>query len=111
MLVSRRTADAVLIHHRYDSRRRFLGRSPGRRGSDITATSRWTGAPLTLRVQPRSFLDPGPVVPVDSINPGISGYGQTQAYLLSPDYAPNRDRFGLNLLPNPITNGPFCRIA
>jgi hypothetical protein len=63
--------------------------------------------PLVLRVQPRSFLDPGPVVPVGSINPGYTGYGQTQSYLLSPDYAPNRDRFGLNSLPDPITNGPF----
>ena len=65
------------------------------------------GNPLVLRVKPRSYLDPGPVVPVGSINRGISGYAQTQAYLLSPDYAPNRDRFGLNLLPDPITNGPF----
>ena len=63
--------------------------------------------PLVLRVQPRSFLDPGPAVPVGSINPGYTGYGQTQSYLLSPDYAPNRDRFGLNALPDPITNGPF----
>lgn len=46
-------------------------------------------------------------MPVGPIDPGISGYGQTQAYLLSPDYAPNRDGFGLNLLPAPITNGPF----
>jgi hypothetical protein len=65
------------------------------------------GGPLVLRVTPRSFLDPGPVVPVNSINPGISGYGQTQAYLLSPPYAPNRERFSQGLLPDPITNGPF----
>jgi hypothetical protein len=65
------------------------------------------GGPLVLRVQPRSFLDPGPVVPVNSINPGISGYGQTQAYLLSPPYAPNRERFSQGLMPDPITNGPF----
>jgi hypothetical protein len=65
------------------------------------------GAPLVLRVKPRSYLDPGTVVPVGSLNRGVSGYAQTQAYLLSPDYAPNRDRFGLNSLPDPITNGPF----
>jgi len=65
------------------------------------------GGPLVLRVTPRSYLDPGNVVPVGSINPGYTGYGQLQSYLLSPDYAPNRDRFGLNLLPDPITNGPF----
>jgi hypothetical protein len=65
------------------------------------------GGPLVLRVTPRSFLDPGPVVPVGSIDPGISGYGQTQAYLLSPPYASNRERFGQGVLPDPITNGPF----
>jgi hypothetical protein len=65
------------------------------------------GGPLVLRVQPRSFLDPGPVVPVGSINPGISGYGQTQSYLLSPPYAPNGAGFGVATLPDPITNGPF----
>ena len=73
----------------------------------VVADAQTRDRPLVLRVQPRSFLDPGPAVPVGSINPGISGYGQTQSYLLSPDYAPNRDRFGLNLLPDPITNGPF----
>ncbi|UVF19618.1 hypothetical protein HPT29_000195 [Microvirga terrae] len=65
------------------------------------------GGPLVLRVTPRSFLDPGTVVPVGSIDPGISGYGQTQAYLLSPPYASNRERFGQGVLPDPITNGPF----
>ncbi|WP_114944243.1 hypothetical protein [Microvirga calopogonii] len=73
----------------------------------VVADAQTRNRPLVLRVQPRSFLDPGPVVPVGSINPGISGYGQTQAYLLSPDYAPNRGRFGLDSLPDPITNGPF----
>ena len=65
------------------------------------------GGPLVLRVTPRSFLDPGPVVPVGSINPGYTGYGQTQSYLLSPPYAPNGERFGVGVLPDPITNGPF----
>jgi len=60
-----------------------------------------------LRVTPRSFLDPGTVVPVGSINPGYTGYGQTQSYLLSPPYASNGERFGMGVLPDPITNGPF----
>lgn len=63
--------------------------------------------PLVLRVQPRSFLDPGNVVAPNSISPGASGYGQTQSYLASPPYAPAGDRFGMGLLPDPITNGPF----
>jgi hypothetical protein len=63
--------------------------------------------PLVLRVQPRSYLDPGTVVPVGSLDRTTSGYAQTQSYLLSPPYAPNRERFGTDLLPNPITNGPF----
>jgi hypothetical protein len=63
--------------------------------------------PLVLRVQPRSFLDPGPVVPVGSINPGYTGYGQAQSYLLSPPYAPAGAGFGVATLPDPITNGPF----
>jgi hypothetical protein len=65
------------------------------------------GGPLVLRVTPRSFLDPGKVVPVGSISPGYSGYGQTQSYLRSPAYAPNGERFGVGVLPDPITNGPF----
>jgi hypothetical protein len=65
------------------------------------------GGPLVLRVTPRSFLDPGPVVPVGSINPGYTGYGQAQSYLLSPPYAPAGAGFGVATLPDPITNGPF----
>jgi hypothetical protein len=60
-----------------------------------------------LRVRPRSFLDPGPVVQPGSLDRTTSGYAQTQAYLLSPPYAPNRERFGEGVLPDPITNGPF----
>ena len=71
--------------------------------ADVQAQDR----PLVLRVQPRSFLDPGPAVPVGSLNRGISGYGQAQSYLLSPPYAPNGERFGVGILPDPITNGPF----
>jgi hypothetical protein len=68
---------------------------------------RQEGRPLVLRVTPRSFLDPGPVVPVGSINPGYSGYGQAQSYLMSPPYAPNGAGFGVATLSDPITNGPF----
>ncbi|MBF9233017.1 hypothetical protein [Microvirga alba] len=63
--------------------------------------------PLVLRVTPRSYLNPGTMVPVDSLYPGVSGYGQTQAYLLSPPYAQQRERFGQGVLPDPITNGPY----
>jgi hypothetical protein len=64
--------------------------------------------PLVLRVTPRSYLDPGTMVPAYSINPGISGYGQTQSLLLMPPYTQQRERFGgLGILPDPITNGPF----
>jgi hypothetical protein len=65
------------------------------------------GAPLVLRVTPRSYLNPGNVVPVGSINPGYTGYGQMQSYLLSPPYAPSGAGFGVGTLPDPITNGPF----
>ena len=73
----------------------------------VAAEAQTRNRPLVLRVQPRSFLDPGPVVPVGSINPGYTGYGQAQSYLLSPPYAPNGERFGVGALPDPITNGPF----
>jgi hypothetical protein len=66
------------------------------------------GSPLALRVTtPRSFLDPGPVVPVGSINPGYTGYGEAQSYLLSPPYAPSGAGFGVARLPDPVINGPF----
>jgi hypothetical protein len=65
------------------------------------------GRPLVLKVTPRSFLDPGTVVPVGSINPGYTGYGQTQSYLVSPPYAPAGAQFGVGALPDPVTNGPF----
>jgi|SRR5262245_3631757 hypothetical protein len=61
----------------------------------------------TLRVRPRSFLDPGVVVIPGDLDRTTSGYAQTQAYLLSPPYAPNRERFSEGVLPDPITNGPY----
>ncbi|RDI62294.1 hypothetical protein [Microvirga subterranea] len=64
--------------------------------------------PQVLRVQPRSFLDPGNVVAPNSINPGYTGYGQVQSYLNSPPYMQNNERFsGGGNLPDPVTNGPF----
>lgn len=60
--------------------------------------------PLVLRVQPRSFLDPGPVAPVGSLNryatqPMISA-------VANPPWNFQRDRFGEGSLPDPI-GGPF----
>jgi hypothetical protein len=63
--------------------------------------------PLALRVTPRSFLDPGNVVPVGSLDRTTSGYAQTQSYLLSPPYAQTGERFGGGVLPDPVTNGPY----
>ena len=60
--------------------------------------------PLVLRVQPRSFLDPGPVAPVGSLNryatqPMLSA-------VANPPWSFQRDRFGEGSLPDPI-GGPF----
>jgi hypothetical protein len=60
-----------------------------------------------LRVRPRSFLEPGNVVPVGSLDRTTSGFAQTQSYLASPPYANMRDRFGEGVLPDPIINGPY----
>jgi hypothetical protein len=60
-----------------------------------------------LRIRPRSFLDPGTVVEPGSLSRTTSGYAQTQSYLVSPPYAPNRERFSQGVLPDPVTNGPF----
>ena len=78
-----------------------------RQSLSVVAEAQTRDRPLVLRVKPRSFLDPGPVVPVGSINPGYTGYGQAVSYLLSPPYAPNGAGFGVATLPDPITNGPF----
>ena len=68
---------------------------------------RRSGDSLVIRVQPRSFLDAGTVVPVGSMNYPTSGYGQTASYLNSPPYIGMRDRFGAGTLPDPIQNSPF----
>ena len=60
--------------------------------------------PLVLRVQPRSFLDPGPVAPVGSLN-RYATQGQL-SYMVSPPWNNQRDRFGEGTLPDPI-GGPF----
>jgi hypothetical protein len=65
------------------------------------------GGPVVIQIQPRSYLDPGNVVPVGSINPGISGRGQAVSYLNMPPYDPSRGRFQQYLLPDPVLNGPF----
>jgi hypothetical protein len=60
--------------------------------------------PLVLRVQPRSFLDPGPVAPVGSLNRYAT---QPQlSYMTNPPWSNNRERFGESNLPDPI-GGPF----
>jgi hypothetical protein len=66
-----------------------------------------SGEALILRVQPRSFLDAGTVVPVGSYNYVTSGQGQVASYLNTPPYVGMRDRFGEGVLSDPITNSPF----
>jgi hypothetical protein len=61
--------------------------------------------PLVLRVQPRSFLDPGPVAPVGSLNRYVTQ--PMQSAIASPPYINHRDEFGEGVLPDPVTNGPF----
>src|SRR5919112_6741781 len=60
--------------------------------------------PLVLRVQPRSFLDPGNVAPVGSLNRYAT---QPQlSYITNPPWSNQRERFGESNLPDPI-GGPF----
>ena len=62
---------------------------------------------LILNVRPRSFLEPGNVVAVGSLDRTTSGYAQTQSYLNLPPWQNQRDRFGEGSLPDPVMNGPF----
>ena len=64
------------------------------------------GEPLSLTVRPRSFLDPGTVVSVGSLNKATSAFAQTQSYLVSPPYANQGTRFGEDVLADPVV-GPF----
>jgi len=61
------------------------------------------GRPLILNVRPRSFLDPGPVAPVGSMN-RYATTGQT-SLITSPPWSDN-DRFNPNL-PGGPTGQPF----
>jgi len=61
--------------------------------------------PLVLRVQPRSFLDPGPVAPVGSMNRYVTA--PMISSIANPPYGFQKDRFGEGVLPDPVTNGPF----
>jgi hypothetical protein len=70
-------------------------------------TRRNRGDPLFLTVRPRSFLNPGTVVEVGSLNRTTSGYAQTQSFILSPPYAPSMMHAGRGVLPDPVLNGPY----
>lgn len=73
-------------------------------GFSVMAEAQAQERPLVLRVQPRSFLDPGPVAPVGSLNRYATS-GQL-SYMNSPPWNNQRDRFGEGVLPDPI-GGPF----
>jgi hypothetical protein len=64
------------------------------------------GDALILNVRPRSWLNPGNVIPVGAqVNPA-SSLGQTVSYMVLPPWQNMRDRYGEYLLPDPI-GGPF----
>jgi hypothetical protein len=67
------------------------------------ATEAQTERPLVLRVQPRSFLDPGTAAPVGSLNRYVTT-GQ-MSIVTSPPWN-NNERYGGSVLPDPI-GGPF----
>jgi hypothetical protein len=70
----------------------------------VVAEAQAQDRPLVLRVQPRSFLDPGPTAPVGSLN-RYATQGQL-SYLTNPPWSHHRDQFGEGVLPDPI-GGPF----
>jgi|SRR3712207_4541808 len=70
----------------------------------VVADAQAQDRPLVLRVQPRSFLDPGPVVPVGSLNRYVTA--PMISSVANPPWAFQRDRFGEGSLPDPI-GGPF----
>jgi hypothetical protein len=71
----------------------------------VVADAQAQDRPLVLRVQPRSFLDPGPVAPVGSMNRYVTA--PMISSIANPPWAFQRDRFGEGSLPDPVTNGPF----
>ena len=71
------------------------------------AQDRRPGEGLSITVRPRSFLDAANVVPVGSLSSPASAFGQTRSYVLFPPYGNLSSRYGQDLLPDPITNGPF----
>lgn len=70
----------------------------------VVADAQAQDRPLVLRVQPRSFLDPGPVVPVGSMNRYVTA--PMISAIANPPYGYQKDRFGEGVLPDPI-GGPF----
>ena len=69
-------------------------------------TGRRRGDVLILNVRPRSWLNPGNVIPVGAqVNPA-SPLGQTISTMVLPPWQNMRDRFGESVLPDPI-GGPF----
>jgi hypothetical protein len=86
--------------------RRFalLGLSALAAASAFSVVAQAQDRPLVLRVQPRSFLDPGPVAPVGSLN-RYATQGQL-SYMTNPPWGHRKDQFGEGVLPDPI-GGPF----
>ena len=70
----------------------------------VVADAQAQDRPLVLRVQPRSFLDPGPVAPVGSLNRYVTA--PMISSIANPPYGFQKDRFGEGTLPDPI-GGPF----
>ena len=64
------------------------------------------GKVLIVNVRPRSWLNPGNVIPVGAqVNPA-SPLGQTISTMVLPPWQNMRDRFGESVLPDPIGD-PF----
>jgi hypothetical protein len=72
--------------------------------SALSVAAQAQDRPLVLRVQPRSFLDPGNKVPVGSMNRYVTG-GQTSTMIMPP-WNNNERLGGAGVLPDPI-GGPF----
>ncbi|WP_210496457.1 hypothetical protein [Microvirga antarctica] len=71
--------------------------------SALSAAAEAQDRPLVLRVKPRSFLDPGNMAPVGSMNRYATS-GQMSILVMPPWN--NNERFGGAVLPDPI-GGPF----